>query len=450
MRQPKGHWTDLFCTFRMSIDPRKLWLAFRGVVWSLVFVGLLLVLLAGAFSVRGAPFAVEADVWGAIRRGELGQAVAATQAFAETLFRTAAQELPGQFARAAERGYSPVYAVLKSQALVAATISGLLIVLVLLLVWSYFGGAIMRIAAVEYALGERIGLASATAYAKRKHHCFYGAPLGLVAAIVLVGMAPLVGGLVVWNVLVVALAVAGLLGAIIAAAKTREKGGPLPVAIGAGIGVLVVTAIVCTLVVRLGLRIPYVGEVLLGVVSPLLFVGGLVMVVVAIWCLCGTPLMAGTLASSDSDVFDAWSRSFHYLFVHPWRYIGYMLVVIAYGLVVVGFVYVVRVATEWAILAPIAFGLQGDFDAVYHFMTGGGPMDTGQVRMAPRVLAFFLSMDRFLLNLIFVSFIASYSATAKTVVYFLMRRCADGTPMSEVHLEPPDQEIVCPTPSKEA
>ena len=42
MRQPKGDWTDLFRTFRMSLDPRKVWLAFQGVVWSLVFVGLLL------------------------------------------------------------------------------------------------------------------------------------------------------------------------------------------------------------------------------------------------------------------------------------------------------------------------------------------------------------------------------------------------------------------------
>ncbi len=447
MRQPKGDWTDLFRTFRMSLDPRKVWLAFQGVVWSLVFVGLLLAVLAGVFYARGAPFAAEADVWGPISRADLGQAVAATEAFAGSLFRAVSQELPAQLAQAAERGYSPVYAVLESQALVAAAVAGPLILLILLLVWSYFGGAIMRIAAVEYALGERIELASARAYARRKHHLIYGAPLGLVAAIVILAMAPLVGGLIAWNVLVVGLAAAGLIGACVAAGKTRDATRSLPGAVAAGAGVLIVTFLICFLVARSGWRVPYVGELLLGAISPLLFIVGLVMVVLAIWCVAGGMLMSGAVASSDATVFDAWSRAFHYVFTHPWRYLWYLLVLAGYGTVIVAFVWGVRVATEWAVLTPIALGLQGDFDVVYHFMTSGVPVAAEQARTAPRLLAFFLSIDRFLLTLLFLSAVCSFFATAKTVIYFLMRRVADGTPISEVHLEPRDRDFVCPAPA---
>ena len=446
MKRTKGDWTDLFRTFRMSLDPRKLWLAFRGVVWSLVLLGLLLGILASIYHARGAPFAVDADVWGAARRGDVGGAVAGIGTFAGELYRGAVAG-PGELPVGADEPVaSPVGAFLGSRVRVAAAVTVLLALLDLALLWSYHGGAIMRIAAVEYALGERIELASAMAYAKRKHHCFYGAPLGLLAVFVLIGLAPLVGGLVARNVLAVALAVAGVAGAVATAAKTRKATGSLPGGAAAGLGVLAVTAVVCTLVARWGWRVPYVGEVLLGVVSPVLFVVGFVMVVIAIWCVAGAPLMAGAVASSDSDVFDAWSRAFHYVFTHPWRYVWYVLVASAYGCVAIAFAWCVRVAAEWVILSPIAFGLQGDFEMVHHFMAGGGPTGAGEVRIAPRLLAFFLSMDRFLLNLVFLSFVASYAATAKTVVYFLMRRCADGTPVSEVHLDPRDQEFVCPAP----
>ena len=56
-------------------------------------------------------------------------------------------------------------------------------------------------------------------------------------------------------------------------------------------------------------------------------------------------------------------------------------------------------------------------------------------------------LSRDLLNLVLLSFVASHAATAKTVIYFLMRRRADGTPTSEVHLEPRDEEFVCPVPT---
>ena len=453
MKKPQGDWTDLFRVFRMTLDPRKLWLAFRGIITSMVLVGLLLALLAGVFHAQGMRFASrraavaarQPDVWGALRGGRLSDAVRATSTFSVLLFSTAANDAAEALAKAGERRNSPVYAFLNSEALTGAVLATLLIVLVLLLVWSYYGAAIMRIAAVEYALGERIELKSATAYAWRKHHSFYGAPLGIVAAMAALAAGVLMGGLLGWNILVVGLAVAGVLAAGVAASVARDRTRSTAAAIGVGVAALVATAVVCVWLLSVDARIPYLGELALGVLSPAAFLGGLAMAVLGVWLLFGTALMAGTLCSSDSDAFDAWSRSFHYLFTHPWRYAWYVGVACVHGAACLAFVYALRVAAEWATVWPLATGLLGKFESVYHCMAGGVPL--GSEAGADRVLAFFLTADRLLLDLVFLSFVVAYSATAKTVVYFLMRRASDGTPISEVHLEPRDRELLYPAPA---
>jgi hypothetical protein len=100
MKKPRSEWTDVFLSFRLTLDPRKLWLAFRGLVLSVVLVGLLLAVLASIYHAAGffeagsrpdesaaeaaeqfllpAPAALtraqppDIDVWGALWRGRLG------------------------------------------------------------------------------------------------------------------------------------------------------------------------------------------------------------------------------------------------------------------------------------------------------------------------------------------------------------------------------------------
>ena len=476
MKRPKGEWTDLFRTFRMSLDPRKLWLAFRGIIVSLVLLGLVLAALAILFHARGmrfdvgpapsragqgAPTAAAAaatqpkedddfvlaptDVLGALWHSGFAGGVRATTAFTTCLFRDAALDALGPPGPGATPPPSPVSRLLNSEKLAAALVTSLVMAFVLLLVWSYYGAAIMRVAAVEYALGERIELKSATAYARRKHHSFYGAPLGIALAIVAIALGVAVVGLIGWNILVVCLGGAGVLAAGIAGSRVHDSTRSTAGAACVVVGMLVVTGAVCAWVAGAEWRVPWLGEIAAGLLSPLAFVGGLVMVLLAVWLAFGAALMAGALSSSDSDTFDAWSRSFHYLFVHPWRYAWYVAVALAHAAACLAFVWVVRVAVEWATLWPLAVGLLGRFELAYHYMTGGG--DAGAGTGAACLLGFFLTADRLLLDLLFLSFVVSYSATAKTIVYFLMRRCSDGTPITEVHLEPRDRDVVYPAPA---
>ncbi len=445
--QPEGKWTDLLRTFRLALDHRKLWLGFKGVVLSVVLVGALLVLLASAYQALGRSYGalptpegggpqvaserVDAvpDVWGEVRAGHLGGALGATRLFLAGLAKNACLSLHSIAERADLGVYGRLVALWSSPAgdlLVFAGLSAL----VLLFIWSYYGGAIMRIAAIEYGLGERIELKSASAYAWRKHQSFYGPPLGLAVAIAVLMALVAIASLAAWNLVVVGIGLVGLVAVVVAAGVARDRKRSGKVGLAVGLGGLVVLVVVLWLLARLGVRIPYVNEIAVGIFVPLALLGGFVMAIMAVWLAFGTPLMAGTIATSDTGTFDAWSRSFHYLFVHPWRYLFYLVVAGAYGAACLAFVLVVRKGTEWLAFVPLSVG---------PLLAGGA--------LATRTLEFFLVVGRLLLDLVFLSFVASYLFSALAVVYGLMRLRVDGTPPSEVHLEPRDREFLGPAPS---
>lgn len=447
MRTPKSDWTDLFLAFRLLLDPRKLWLAFKGVVLSAVLIGVLLAIFAsiqsaiglppgpepaaesstGQLSPEGKPEPADTDVLDALRRGRIRGAVRATRSFAIGLLAKAGGELRGVLSMSDRRPLERVAALWTSQALLPAAGLGLLSAFVLLFIWSYYGAAIMRLAGVEYALGDRIELKSATAYTRRKHQLFYGPPLGLALAVIAIGLLLMAAGLLVWNLLVLAVAIVGLLAIGVGASVIRDKTHSASRGLIFAVVGLVVLLGALVLITSMGWRVPYAGEVALGILSPLALVGGLIIVILCIWMILGLPLMAGVVATTNVGVFEAWSRSFHYLFTHPWRYLSCVLCAVGHGAACLAFVYFVRLATEWATFLPLSAGA---------ILLGGD--------VSERLLTAFLSLDRLLLDLIFLAFVAGYAFTSQTIIYFLLRRWADGTPISEVHLEPRDRERVVP------
>lgn len=450
MRKPKSDWTDLFLAFRLLIDPRKLWLAFKGIVFSVALAGLLLALFGCLYNAleipMGAPppalplegldarLAEEAgfpvadtDILGALLSGRLGAAARATRAFACDLVTNACRELGAVLAVRCALPFGRLVMVWSCQSLATLAVLGLLIGFGLLFVWSYYGAAIMRLTAVEYAVGDRLDLESACAYTRRKHQSFYGPPLGLALAIVALELLLMAAGFLVWNLLLAVVALVGLLAIGVAAAVVRDRS--RSTAKGALAGLVGVCALAGLLwaIAALGWRIPYAGELVVGLLSPMALLGGLVAAMLGLWLILGLPLMAGAVATGDVGAFDAWSRSFHYLFTHPWRYAFYVLAAVAHGGACLAFVYLVRIGAEWATLAPLSMGT---------LVTGGEASET--------VVGFFLMMDRVLLDIVFLAFCAGYVFTSATVIYFLLRLRADGTPITEVHLEPRDADRLLP------
>jgi|GEM_PF-1936611 len=449
MTKARGDWTDLFLAFRLVLDPRKLWLAFKGVVLSIILIELLVAIFASVNLALGVPLslplaeihdlrqplpgagaeAADTDVGVALWQGRFADAVRASRAFVAGLVAKSAAELRDVALDPRHGPYDRVVALWGCQGLATLAALVLLVAFVLLFVWSYYGAAIMRLAGVEYALGERLELKSATAYTRRKHQAFYGPPLGLAIAMFILSVLIALNGLLIWNAVALFVAFVGLLAVGFCAAVVRDRTRSSGRAMLAGLAGLVVLGVVVGVIDGLGLRVPYLGEVLLGLLSPLALVGGLLIALLGIWLVLGLPLMAGTVATSNVGAFEAWSRSFHYLFVHPWRYAFYALVGLAHGAACMAVVYAVRVAAEWAAFVPLTAAAI----VVSHDET-------------PRVLSLLLTAGVVLLDLVVLAFGVSYVFASQAIAYLLLRRSADGTPVSEVHLEPRDRERLAPPP----
>jgi hypothetical protein len=312
----------------------------------------------------------------------------------------------------------------------------LLTTLVMLLTWAVFGGAISRVAAVQFARGERIGMFEALRFSARRLLDYILAPIFPLAFVF---------------VLMIILWIFGIFHLI-----------------------------------------PVVGDILVsGLFWPIPLTFGLIMAVTLVG-LVGWPLMAATISAEGTDSWEAVSRSYSYVYQRPWNYIWYSMVSVAYGGVVVFFVgfmssFSVYLA-KWGVNNAGYFGRQPSFLFVYAPTSfgwrelllegtqapGGGdvvqgrserPAGEGSVGGVSRwnrineptyneyvkslawwqrggaiLVAFWLGLA-FLLVL---GFGYSFFWTAATIIYFLLRKSVDANELDEVYQEEDDFEAPYP------
>ena len=183
-------------------------------------------------------------------------------------------------------------------------------------VWAFFGGVITRLAAVQLGGKEQITLGQAVRFVKNRYISYVLSPivpLGIIAVIVF------------------AMSIYGLVALI-----------------------------------------PIVGDVFLyGLGLPLVILGGIVMAILLIG-LIGYPLMYTTISTEGSDTFDALSRAYNYVFQAPWQYLWYAFVSVVYGACVTFVVIVISCLMvylgKWAVSQPanlIAHDRKPDFLFIY-------------------------------------------------------------------------------------
>jgi hypothetical protein len=300
------------------------------------------------------------------------------------------------------------------------------VILWTLAVWGFFGGAITRMAAVQVARNEKIGMREALRFAKERFQSFFSAP---------------VFPLIFLGILTFFLILFGLFSGLI----------------------------------------PIVGDVLIaGLLWPIVIILGLVMAVVLVG-LVGWPLMNPTISTEGSDSFDALSRSYSYVYQAPWHYLFYTGVSLAYGAVLIFFVGLMgslmvylgewgvnqtpflsssvaasdREPTYLFVYAPTSFGWRDLLLHSSHFAkeevavtpTGGLRKSYEMTKdymdnMKPwnYIGAFLVSVWLYLLFLLVVGFGYSFFWTASTIIYLLMRHKVDDTDMDEIHLEEEETE----------
>ena len=291
----------------------------------------------------------------------------------------------------------------------------LLVMLWTLATWAFFGGAITRIAVVQVARQEKIGLMEALRFACRKYLSYLSAPL-------------------------------------------------FP---------LLLVAILLVLMVLFGYvqMIPVLGDIVIdGLLWGLMILIGVAMAVVLVG-LVGWPMMAATISAEGTDAWEAVSRSYSYVYQAPWQYLWYSLVALAYGAVIVFFIGIMgsltvylskwgvtqtpgigwkdRTPTFLFVYAPESFGwrtllLQDD---THNLVSRAGTINTANYKAYVDTMTWYNTIGAVLVSIVWVGavfmlvlgFGYSYFWSASSIIYLLMRRKVDDAELDEVYLEEDDE-----------
>ena len=256
-------------------------------------------------------------------------------------------------------------------------------IFILLAIWSYIGGAICRLAAVDFARDERLSMADGCGFACRKFGSLFWSPL-------------------------------------------------IPL-------MFIVILLACNALLGLVGRIPAAGPVFIGLGYWLAAISSFIVLLLAIGGGFGLAFMWPTIAMEGTDTFDAVSRSFAYLYSRPWKTLWCWLVSAVYGAVCIFFV---GTFTCWLLLltrASVDFGVGGGADSIVKSMRlltdTLGPDASVGAKIGVTLVRFVFVIAWGLA----LGFVVSYKCTAMTIVYAVIRRDVDGTDMGEVFLPEPEE-----------
>lgn len=172
-------------------------------------------------------------------------------------------------------------------------------------------------------------------------------------------------------------------------------------------------------------NIPVVGEILVAVCWGLLILSGFVMAFILLVIGLGWPLMIAAVSTESGDAFDALSRGVSYLLNRPWYALFLALLAVLYGIALLIFVRWMTEFTAWMTIISYRAGL---FD--------GSGQD-------PTAASIRLIWDRLLFS-VPAAFVFSYFWTSVTLIYFLLRKREDATPLNDVWLPEGTEEPSAP------
>ena len=254
-----------------------------------------------------------------------------------------------------------------------------------LIVWSIFGGAICRMAAVQFARDQQIGIRRALVFSTSRFFGYFLAPL-----------MPLVGVAILWALCV----------------------------LGGWIG-----------------RIPGgVGEALLGILWGLELLFGFLMAVVLIGVAVGWPLMFATISVESTDGFDGLSRAYNYVFERPLYLLWQFIVTMLYGSLTIFFVWLMaQLLTQLAVWG-VSWGL--GYDAVAGLLGfQHEPADSGPYAEAATAWGAGIAQGWMrVLSLLVVAFVHTFFWSSATIIYFVLRHSIDANDFDEVYVEDTEEK----------
>jgi len=213
---------------------------------------------------------------------------------------------------------------------------------------------------------------------------------------------------------------------------------------------IIVVAGLCISVVGLLANIWFIGELILAISMPLALAAGVVISLFLIGTVAGFNLMWPAVAYDGSDYLDVISRSLSYIYRRPWSMALYTIVAAVYGAICYMFV---RLFTFLVLAATYAFLQLGIFvnnsnqvdklTAIWskpEFMNLFGSVEPAAANWSQSAAAFIINLSVLVVVGLLVAFVLSFYFSANTIIYALMRKKVNNTPLEEIYIHPHTEE----------
>jgi hypothetical protein len=249
-----------------------------------------------------------------------------------------------------------------------------------LIVWSIFGGAITRIAAVQLARDQQIGIRRALAFSGARFPGYLSAPVMPLFAVAIFWALCMIGGWI-----------------------GRLPGG--------------------------------VGEAILGILWGLELLFGFLMAVVLLGVAVGWPLMFATISVEGTDGFDGLSRAYNYVFERPLYLLWQAIVTMLYGSLMIFFVWLMAQLMSHLAIWGVSWGM--GYEAVAGLL-GSQPAEPPTPGLAEVGSAWGAGIARGwmrALDLLVVGFVHTFFWSSATIIYFVLRHSIDANDFDEVYVE---------------
>jgi hypothetical protein len=268
--------------------------------------------------------------------------------------------------------------------------------IIMLAVISISGGAVCRIAALQFARGEKPGLTESLRFSTKRFINFFTAPLAPLGIIIFIGL------------FIFLLGLAG--------------------------------------------NIPRAGELIVGLGMPLALFIGVLIAVIVIGAVAGLNLMFPAVAYDGSDCFDAISRSFSYVYARPWKMVVYTAIAAVYGSICYTFIRFFAFLSLWITRWLLQLGLWVDngskevnkLTAIWpkpEFRYLLGASSSATTNWTESIAAFLIYLFLLVVVGLVVSFIISFYFSANTIIYSLMRKAVDNTAFDDIYMQFDEAEV---------
>ena len=385
MRDRKGDWRDLLSAYALALDAKKIYLGFVAVFLTALIVILAAVLyerIFGPQSLSGlGNFTSESSIMRCLfLRGE----PAADLLPEET---GAAGALVSEKGLAGLKGFLPVLNPFRGG--VQHFCFSIIFYVALMWAWSYFGGVISRLAALEYARDDLPTLRDASEMVKSKRRAYLMAPLSPIIGVVLFSLAHAVAGLV--N------------------------------------------------------SIPYAGPILMVPGYVVAVFSAIIIVFIVVFGVLSFGLMLPSISIGGKDAFEGWSSAYSYLLWGLNRFIGYTVVVAAVGVLAFGAALGLSELLIYCLVKTVGFGLisapvQACFDSIRAGAYDKAIWDSFQYGKLYVVGSTWLALVVVIVRMLPCAYLFAYFFTANTLICFLMRKNVDKIELDEVYEEAPEEK----------